>query len=316
VATSTDLNVWSQDSTASFESSKVAWAFTNTPEFRDPFVMPDPDHAGHYLLYFVTRTKDRKRLVVGVASTRDTTPGDLRSWTNPLPFWSTDSLRSGAAFIESPHAFKDPGNRWWLYYTGYNVGVGQDNAFVTFQTSDVGPADTTMSYWSAPDTLFKFLGGDQKLQFWHASEYYQWASGYEYLMAFNDSEHSVDISQISWRGPHTFVLTDSCPPRSALDVPGPRRASCVMLDVLGARPSRPPVLFRLSVPTQMPVELAIFDIAGRLVRTVVNGVLPGGQREIRWDGQDGRAGRPMAGVYFARLSTTGGQRIEKLVLLR
>jgi len=218
------------------------------------------------------------------------------------------------AVIESPHAFRDPGDRWWLFYTGYNST--SDPAYVSFETNDFSPADLDTTHWSAPDTLFEYFGGDQTLQYWHASEYYQWAPAYEYLMAFNDSEHSVEISQISWHGPHTFVLTDSCPPRATLDVPGTPRTSGIALEILGARPGRAPVAFRIHVPASTRGELAIFDVAGRRMRTLVNGELPAGESELYWDGLGERGGVPGAGVYFARLSAAGGQRVSKLVLLR
>ncbi len=278
--------------------------------------MPDPDFDGRYLLYFVTKTQARGRYVVGVARTDPGDPGNLRVWTDPQPLWNTDLVHSGAESIESPHAFKDPGSRWWLFYTGYNSAPGQDSAFVSFETDDVSPADLDTTRWSAPDTLYKFLGGDQTLQFWHASEYYGWAPGYEYLMAFNDSEHSVDISQISWHGPHTFVLTDSCPPKSVLDVDETPQSPGIELEVLGAQPDKAPVGFRIHLPARMRVELAVFDIAGRRVRTVLDEELPAGEKEVRWDGLGGRGEVPGAGVYFVRLLAAGNRRSTKLLLLR
>jgi hypothetical protein len=315
VATSTDLNVWIQDPNPIFGSSDVSWALTGTPEFRDAFVMPDTDSV-HYLMYFVTKTQARRRYVVGVARTRNDSPGDLSHWTNPQQLWNTDSLSSGAAFIESPHVFRDPGGRWWLGYTGYNSGAGRDSSFVTFQTSDVAPADLDTTHWSRPDTLYKYHGGDQKLQFWHASEYYLWTTRYEYLMAFNDSEHSVDISQFSWHDPHNFVLRDSCPPRTPLAVDDVPKTAMIGLEVLGRQPDRAPIAFQIHVPARLHAQLAIFDIAGRRARSLLNEEVAPGNKEVRWDGLDERSGRLASGVYFARLSAAGGQRIAKLVLLR
>ena len=102
VATSVDLNVWSQDATYVYETSRVTWALPGTPEFRDPFVMPDPDSPGRYLMYFVTVSKDRRRYVVGVARTDPSDPSNLRAWQDLRPLWNTDSLHSGAKVIESP----------------------------------------------------------------------------------------------------------------------------------------------------------------------------------------------------------------------
>jgi hypothetical protein len=314
VATSIDLNVWTQEPTWIYESSNVGWALTGTPEFRDPFAMPDPDNAGRYLLYFVTKSQARGRFVVGVARTKVATPGDLHSWENPQPLWNTDFAHTQEAVIESPHAFKDPGNRWWLFYTGYNTI--SDPAYVSFETNNVSPADLDTTRWSAPDSLFHFLGGDVTLEYWHGSEYYKLAPGYEYLMGYNDGQHSVDVSQVSWHGPHTFVLNDSCGPRSALDVPESPRTPGIELEALGPRPSTGPLTFRVGLTARMRVELAIFDIAGRRVRTLLDEELPAGEREVRWDGRGGRGEAPDTGVYFARLSTAGVRRVTKLVLLR
>jgi hypothetical protein len=314
VATSLDLNVWTQEATEIYKSSDVYWAQIGTPEFRDPFVMPDPINAGHYLLYFVTKSQDRKRFIVGVATTPPGDPGNLRSWTSPQPLWNTDYAHTGEAVIESPHAFKDPGNRWWLFYTGYNTS--SDPAFVSFETNDVSPTNLDTLSWSAPDTLFDFLGGDVTLQYWHASEYYRLAPGYEYLMAFNDGQHSVDIAQVSWHGSHVFALNDSCGPKSVLAVGDRPQLPGIELEVLGRQPSQGSISFRIGQSARMRVELAIFDIAGRRVRTLLDEELAEGAREVRWDGRGGRGEMPGAGVYVARLSAAGDRRITKVVLLR
>ena len=50
------------------------------------------------------------------------------------------------------------------------------------------------------------------------------------------------------------------------------------------------------------VELSLFDVSGRRVRTLVDAELPVGEHEATWDGRDD-AGRPMpSGTYFSRLS--------------
>jgi glycosyl hydrolase family 43/flagellar hook capping protein FlgD len=317
VATSMNLNVWNQDTTQIYWQKKVPWTVQDSTssdgqQFRDPFVMPHPDSAGKYLMYFSTVSEDRRpRYVVGFA----TSDGDLRVWRNPLPLWNTDFIHSGARIVESPHAFADPGGRWWLPYTGYNLAPTQDSAFVSFQTNDVSPIDRDTTRWSAPDTLYKYLGGDQTLQYWHASEYYRWGPGYEYLLAFNDNQRSIDIAQVSWRGPHTFVLTDSCPPHEALAVDPEVRDSHAALHLLGSHPARGPIGFRLDIPSRTGVRLAILDVAGRHVRTLLDEEVVAGEREVRWDGRNEEGKAVGGGIYFARLTTGSGQRVARVVLL-
>lgn len=64
------------------------------------------------------------------------------------------------------------------------------------------------------------------------------------------------------------------------------------------------------------VALEVFDVAGRRVRAVVDGVLPAGLHEASWDGRDD-AGREVAsGVYFYRMRTQGNSETRRMVLLK
>lgn len=71
--------------------------------------------------------------------------------------------------------------------------------------------------------------------------------------------------------------------------------------------------FRLDRPG--PVALTLYDVRGRQVTALVDGVLPAGEHEVVWDGgADGR--RLPAGVYVARLASPGGNAVTKLTLVR
>ncbi|HET7251492.1 MAG TPA: hypothetical protein VFI79_16695, partial [Gemmatimonadales bacterium] len=334
VATSVDLNIWAQDTTWVYSPDHApSWAepdSTSFPgqQFRDPFVMAAVDTPGTYLLFVAGGSHARKpRMVVGVARSY----GDLRLWSDRGALWNTDSLYSGAAFIESPHALKDPSGRWSLYYTGYNpvdraaiaqgdsTTFGRDSAFVTLQAdlnSPSSPIDPDTTQWSAPDTLYRALGGDQTLQFWHGSEYLNWAPGYEYLAAYDDNQHAVDISEISWRGSHTYVLTDSCPPAVALGIGPTGVGPEFALRLVGARPSRVPVGLAVEVSTTMRVVVAIYDILGRRVRTLLDATVTPGRRELHWDGCATGGNVVGSGIYFARITSPYGQRVTRVITLR
>jgi outer membrane protein assembly factor BamB len=60
-------------------------------------------------------------------------------------------------------------------------------------------------------------------------------------------------------------------------------------------------------------RLHIFDVAGRLVRTLVDRELPAGRHSVAWDGRDQRADRVAGGVYFARLEAEGRAFVRKVV---
>ncbi|MBD3220605.1 T9SS type A sorting domain-containing protein [bacterium] len=74
--------------------------------------------------------------------------------------------------------------------------------------------------------------------------------------------------------------------------------------------------FRFTLPTRQPVELAVFDLAGRRVATLARGTLAAGRHGVTWDGQDD-GGRPQpSGVYVYRLRSPGQVVVERITLVR
>ena len=66
------------------------------------------------------------------------------------------------------------------------------------------------------------------------------------------------------------------------------------------------VTLGFSLATPGPVELAIFGVDGRKVRTLVQEARDPGEYEKIWDGRDDHGGRAGAGVYYVRLVTPQG----------
>ena len=81
-------------------------------------------------------------------------------------------------------------------------------------------------------------------------------------------------------------------------------------------PFSPSTTIRYSLPARSHVRLGIYDVAGREVSVIQDGVQSVGPHEVRWDGAD-RGGRPLsAGVYFVRLDAGGETRTSKMMLVR
>jgi hypothetical protein len=73
---------------------------------------------------------------------------------------------------------------------------------------------------------------------------------------------------------------------------------------------------RFDLPQAARVRLQVFDAGGRLVRTLVEGLVAAGQRSVIWDGRD-RGLRPVgSGVYFYVLETGGQRRSRQMLVLR
>jgi len=64
------------------------------------------------------------------------------------------------------------------------------------------------------------------------------------------------------------------------------------------------------------VDLAIFDAAGRHVRTLLDGARLSGTRTVSWDGTDDRGTAVAGGVYFTRVSAKGAELTRRLTLIR
>jgi flagellar hook assembly protein FlgD len=77
---------------------------------------------------------------------------------------------------------------------------------------------------------------------------------------------------------------------------------------LRARPNpfRTGTSIQFTMPAQGRAELAVYDVRGRVVRSLWSGVLSEGPRTLAWDGRTSAARPAPAGVYWIRLVTEKG----------
>jgi aminopeptidase N len=81
-------------------------------------------------------------------------------------------------------------------------------------------------------------------------------------------------------------------------------------------PFNPATEIRFTLPADQAVRLAVYDVSGRLVKTLVDEVRPAGDNGARWDGTD-RSGQAVAsGAYFARLTGKGVNQVRSMALIR
>ncbi len=81
-------------------------------------------------------------------------------------------------------------------------------------------------------------------------------------------------------------------------------------------PVNPSTTIEFQLPILSDIELAIFNILGQRVRTLVKERLPAGEYKLGWDGSfaDGRSAP--SGIYFYRLTAGEISRVRKMVLLK
>lgn len=102
--------------------------------------------------------------------------------------------------------------------------------------------------------------------------------------------------------------------RYPTDVPG--APAVLRLYPNQPNPFNPMTTLRFDLPVGGKVRLEVYDVAGRLIRTLLDADLPAGGHQAVWDGTDsGGRGMP-SGSYFARLSAFGKVETVRMGLVR
>ncbi len=81
-------------------------------------------------------------------------------------------------------------------------------------------------------------------------------------------------------------------------------------------PFNPSTTISYTLPVSKKTRIAIYDITGRKVRTLVSGVLPAGSHSVMWDGMDDRGMTVSSGVYLPRLEYGREIRTTKMLLMK
>jgi hypothetical protein len=115
----------------------------------------------------------------------------------------------------------------------------------------------------------------------------------------------VDMGALEFQG-------NSC----ALDAPIASLASGVtFVGVPAPNPTTGPAEIRMRLPRDVAVKIDVMDVAGRRIHTLLDAVVPAGERTIRWDGRGDSGQLAHAGLYFVRFRI-GSELLTRRVLLR
>jgi hypothetical protein len=81
-------------------------------------------------------------------------------------------------------------------------------------------------------------------------------------------------------------------------------------------PTSGPTQIAFGLPTAGPVELAIFDLQGRQVKSLAQGTFDAGVHYVRWDGRDDGGQQVSSGVYWYRYSDGRQAAQKRMVVVR
>jgi len=326
----TTNTVWS-DRKLVYAADSTRWvvrhpqAFQGADQFRDPYVFPDPDSVGRFLMLFTamdTNFKAQSGNSVGLARNR---PGTLDRWIDLGRYESTDYGHNGSlSQVESPLVIPDSGyvppysvsgdqpTGWRLLYTWGGDHPADQVLRVIRDTLALNVADTLSSGWGATQTLYSYLSGDETVVGLQAAEHLK-AGNVDFIAGYNAYVvDGIQISRMYWNGPEFYL---QIPAVAGIDEVGSATAS-VRLSVLQFDPRARRVRLRISLPATLAVRFDVFDVAGRRLQRLVDRRLPGGDTVVEWDRTDPAGTALPSGVYFARLTYESGSRVARIPFVR
>ena len=158
-----------------------------------------------------------------------------------------------------------------------------------------------------------------------------------------DSNATLDTAMVGHNGNYTYIPK----PGKWMNIRGPidyiyddfrieprRNADIDTVTVIGVDPVTPsaPAVFALeqnfpnpfnpvttimfSLPEKGEVELGIYDVSGRLVKTLYDGVMDPGKHKATWDGRNNGGRSVSSGVYFCKLIAKDKVAETKMVILK
>jgi len=81
-------------------------------------------------------------------------------------------------------------------------------------------------------------------------------------------------------------------------------------------PFRGTATIRFTLASEGPVKIAIYDVSGRLVKTLLDGKAAAGENSLVWDGTDNAGHRVSDGIFWVDMATDRLQSAKRAVLLR
>jgi len=220
---------------------------------------------------------------------------------------------------------REGGDIWKVYANYYDGGVWQEPMLVSSEPSTSWPGDWPIAItsddagmvwltWMNPDTNLYY-------SYWNGSKWSIPASidthparDYHPKMTFDgeriwvtwiremDYTFSMYASYTYGIGVEEMSTTNFLPAVSGLSLSYPN-----------------PFSSNISVSYQLQsncrISLEIYDIAGRLIRTLVNKNQKAGHYVVNWNGKDNQNRQLPGGIYFVRLETPTHTEITKVVLL-
>lgn len=161
---------------------------------------------------------------------------------------------------------------------------------------DASFVDATLYYQTTSKEYIEFLRDENVTNSWGDSLYNLWvAHGKAAPVAMTSDTISVFIDPTG--------------------VPAGSRYQYA-LDPVHPNPFNPTAMVHYELEAQGTVSINVYDVAGRLVRTLVNDSKPAGRYSATWNGRNNHGEEVSSGVYFFKMKAGRFTSVRKAVLLK
>ena len=213
--------------------------------------------------------------------------------SQPDSGYSVDNIHPAQpSQFNAQQSFSPLGLKLWWGSGKLSAPAGSDfshYALYRGTRSDFTP-DPSNRIYAGPDTTY-FDGG------------WRWNSGFYYKLS------AVDIHG----NESSFALVG---PDDVTGGETPSTPAVTFLAQNAPNPFNPATTIRFGLARQGRATLSIYDVSGRLVRTLVDGPRSAAVYRETWDGRDARGNAVASGVYFYRLRAGTFSETKKMVLTR
>jgi hypothetical protein len=265
---------------------------------------------------------------------------------NPLSFYAVGNPKVISSAYVAPNLFITPKSNWFGESQVFAIASDQRLQDSTSFTLTVTPVNDPPVWIGLPDTVWLKPGEFDTLLL---GDYVSDVDDPDSILAWNQLICVDPMGPCATiRGDTAFILANNSigegyAPLVVSDTSGATDSAWIVIAVSPTaaviadeifpttfhlaqnypNPFNPATTICYGLPAAVPVQLTIYDVLGREITRLVQGLQQPGFYEIQWDGSD-RNGRPIpSGVYFARIhvppqagNTPGYTRSVKMLLLK
>lgn len=133
----------------------------------------------------------------------------------------------------------------------------------------------------------------------------------EGIWRLNVSDTVIQVNgEVNYWALHLFSALDV----SAVEDGNPPHRTALLANV--PNPFNPLTRIAFDMARDGHAKLAVYDLGGRRIRTLVDGHLPAGRHALVWDGKDSGGRQAASGVYLYRLETGSDTWQRKMLLIK